>query len=104
MFPTQFDAIVNDGSCFRAVTRHRLGFPLALWPISNKKEPATCVLRVLAVKEQPPTASTRGRRSAGLAFASARPLCPKLPFMHLTAIFNSLSGLISILPRPARSR
>jgi hypothetical protein len=37
MFPTQFDASVNDGSCFQAVTRHRLGFPPALWPIGNKR-------------------------------------------------------------------
>jgi hypothetical protein len=103
MFPTQFDASVNDGSCFQAVTRHRLGFPPALWPIGNKKEPATCVLRVLAVKEATPDSLDTGSEECR-SRVCVGPLCPKLPFMNLTRIFGSLSGRISILPPPARSR
>jgi hypothetical protein len=34
--PTQFDAIVNDKSCFQVVTRHHLEFAPALWHVGNK--------------------------------------------------------------------
>jgi hypothetical protein len=34
--PTQFDAIVNDKSCFQVVTRHHLEFAPVLWHVGNK--------------------------------------------------------------------
>jgi hypothetical protein len=66
---------------------------------SGDTPPPPISTRLVADRQQKGTCDC-----ADCASLSALPLCPKLPFMNLTRIFGSLSGRISILPPPARSR